>query len=197
MIGDSKLAYVWVVFWAGVLHSIAPLCVAYTFFSRWLPSSLQLPTIIQFWVWLETGFYFLTYVHRKYHIQQPAIHPETLSKAERQKLFQLCSESTPDFAAFLQAWFLGAPWDTIKRENAKEFMRWAFFNTAVIDPFHEDEIEEYAVKYETRLGRSLPSGRGSAKCIRLTIDAVDTLHRSVVWYGVSLVQLFGGFGEQR
>jgi hypothetical protein len=46
----------------------------------------------------------------------------------------------------------------------------------------EGEVEGYVNAMEKLLGRDIPSGKGSAKSLRLTVDKVDCLHRSLLWY---------------
>lgn len=70
----------------------------------------------------------------------------------------------------------------------KEFFRWAFLNKAEISPEDEEELEDYADQTEALLGRKLEPGRGNATSLRVTIDAVKTLYRSLFWYLVSDVQ---------
>lgn len=54
----------------------------------------------------------------------------------------------------------------------------------------DEELEEYVERFETLLGRKLDPGRGNAVPLRLTIDEVKMLHRSLLWYLVS-PQLLG------
>ena len=49
----------------------------------------------------------------------------------------------------------------------------------------DEELEEYVDKFEMLLGRKLDPGRGKAVPLRLTIDEVKMLHRSLLWYLVS------------
>lgn len=70
----------------------------------------------------------------------------------------------------------------IKRDNVKEFFRWAFLNSGEPDPADDEELDVYVQSMEDLLGRELEPGRGSAKCIRLSLDKVDVLHRSLTWY---------------
>ena len=49
----------------------------------------------------------------------------------------------------------------------------------------DEELEEYVDRFETLLGRKLALGRGSAVPLRLTLDKVNMLHRSLLWYLVS------------
>jgi hypothetical protein len=67
---------------------------------------------------------------------------------------------------------MDAPISEINRENVKEFLRWAFLDTGDHVEEHEEELEEYLGELEKLLGRKLEPGRGSAKCLRLTLDKV-------------------------
>lgn len=49
----------------------------------------------------------------------------------------------------------------------------------------DEELEEYVDRFEILLGRKLALGRGSAVPLRLTLDKVNMLHRSLLWYLVS------------
>ncbi len=73
----------------------------------------------------------------------------------------------------------------IRRENVKDFLRWAFLDTKEPYPTHDEELEEYVGEVEKLLRRQLEPGRGKAKCLRLTHDKVEMLHRSLTWYFVS------------
>jgi hypothetical protein len=81
-------------------------------------------------------------------------------------------------------WFLGSDLDEIKRDNVKEFFGWAFLNTGEIDETHDEELEGYVQTIEGLLGRRIQSGRGKARCLRLTTEKVDMMHRSFLWYMV-------------
>jgi hypothetical protein len=50
------------------------------------------------------------------------------------------------------------------------------------DPTHDEEVEGYVKKLEIGLGASFEPGRADVKCLRLTLDKVNTLHRSLIWY---------------
>ncbi|KAG9499675.1 hypothetical protein J7337_008134 [Fusarium musae] len=50
------------------------------------------------------------------------------------------------------------------------------------DSTYDDELEEYIEKLEELLGKKLEPGRGDAKCLRMTLDKVEMLHRSLTWY---------------
>jgi len=83
--------------------------------------------------------------------------------------------------------FLGAPLDEIKRENVKTSSYGLSSTRGGVPPGDDDEeLEEYIEATEELLGRKIEPGRGSAPCFRLTFDRVDMLHRSLIWYLVSL-----------
>lgn len=67
-----------------------------------------------------------------------------------------------------------------------DFLCWAFLNKGSYGPEDEEELEEYTNKTESVLGRRLESGRGSAIPLRISIDEVKTLYRSLFWYLVSI-----------
>jgi hypothetical protein len=184
MIGTSSLEYAWVVSWALILHCIGPVCLAYCVCILFLPLDLQLPWYARYWVFAEAAFYILTCLYQKYHLERPALHPSPNSREERRTLFDRCLDSTHDHAQYFSKWFLDVHISAIKRENVKEFFRWAFLNTGVIDPSYEDELDGYVDKVETRMGNRFQEGKTDAKCLRLTLDKVNALHRSLTWYMV-------------
>jgi hypothetical protein len=190
MIGTSTVDYIWVKTWVIILHSIAPICVAYCISTLCLPTSWRLPTVFECWALAETIFCLGFYLHHRHQLQRPALHPPVPSQEERQKLFRLCQGSTQDTVRFLSGWFFYAPLTAVKRENVKEWLRWAFLNTDVNDPTYDDEVEEYVRSIELGTGLRFEDGRADVKCLRLTLDNVDALHRSLVWYAVSVLVLF-------
>ncbi|KAK5436177.1 hypothetical protein LTR34_001806 [Exophiala xenobiotica] len=182
MLGTSRLEYLWVVTWAVILHSIGPVSLLYCVVATLIPKYLRLPKYLEYWALIETLFYFLTLGYLKYYLQSPAIHPPLLEKEERIRLFRRCFENSQDLDKLLSRWFLGTPVVDIKRENMKEWLRWAFLNTAMVDPTQDDELETYLVELETKLGTNFAPGRADVKSIRLTLDKVEALHRSLTWY---------------
>ena len=134
----------------------------------------------------ETLFYLLVYLPYRFHLQREALHPPILSRPERKNLFLRCNENIVDGEAYLKKWFLGAPAKEIKRENLKEFFLWAFFNRGGPPGDDDEELEEYIALTEELLGRDVEPGRGNAECLRLTLDRVEMMHRTLAWYLVSL-----------
>lgn len=91
---------------------------------------------------------------------------------------------------YLRKWFLGADIHEIKRDNVKEFFLWAFFNRGGPPGDDDEELEEYVSATEKLLGGPILEGRGKAQALRLTLDGVDMLHRSLIWYCVRLLSSF-------
>lgn len=186
MIGTSLWDYVFIRSCIVVLHSIAPLSILYSIAIPFLrQTSYRLPWYLEAWIVAETAFYTLVYLPRKYTLQHAATHPTLLSRTDRRHLFELCHNTVPDPEQYLSKWFKKAPKSEIKRDNVKEFFCWAFLNKGDYGSEEEEELEEYVGKMETMLGRELESGRGKAECLRLTLDKVSMLHRSLIWYLVS------------
>ena len=185
MISDSPVAYVWIVFWSLTLHLIGPVCTLCCLSSIFLPIFTALPKFIRLWAVAESGFYIWTLLYQRYYLQRPALHPILRPREDRLKLFELCQDSTQDFQRYIEKWFLDNPLATIKRDNIKEFFRWAFFDSAEFQSEHEDEVDDYVSRLESALGAKFEPGRADVKCIRLTVDDVGALHRSLTWYMVS------------
>lgn len=189
MIGTSLLETLFIKICILGLHYLAPLCVSYTVFVIYLygfkATAYRFPPIVEIIALAESLFYLCGYLPYRIYLQREAEHPPAPSKAERQKLYELCNESVPDAEAYIQKWFLGAPREEIKRENVKEFLLWAFFNRGGPPGDDDEELEEHIDDFEKVLGRKIEPGRGNAECLRLTLDKADMLHRSLVWYFVS------------
>jgi hypothetical protein len=186
MIGTSIAEYIFIRGCILFLHSIAPAsllyCALLLYPLRTAISVYRLPSYIEAWFVAEAAFFTIFFLPFKYHLQRPAIHPELPSREERAKLFERCFNTVKDPEKYLRQWFLGAKGEQIRRENVKEFIRWAFLNTGQAKSEDEDEIEGYVKAIEKLLGRDIPSGKGSARSLRLTVDKVDCLHRSLLWY---------------
>jgi hypothetical protein len=193
MIGKSVWNYIFIRTCIIFLHWIAPSCILYCIIIPPLHpfglTSIRVPRILEVWAAGEAVFYFLVYLPRRYYLQDAAIHPKPAGREQRRELFQRCCGSVPDPERYLSGWFLGAPASEIKRENIKDFFCWGFLNKREYNLVEEMELEEYVGYMERFLKRDLEEGRGTAKPLRLTLDDVDMLHRSLVWYSVSLTTL--------
>ncbi|KAL0253398.1 hypothetical protein SLS55_010377 [Diplodia seriata] len=182
MIGTSTAEYVFIRACILGLRSITPLCFVYCLARSLLHVTFPTHVIVDLWAAAEVAFYLLFYIPRKRQLQSAAIHPPPPTREQRTRLFNRCSEHVPDFERYLRGWFMGAPSSEIKRENIREFLSWAFLDTADAHALGGDEFDGYMRDIEARLGRKVESGRGQARCLRLTIDKVRMTHRSLVWY---------------
>ncbi|KAH6871131.1 hypothetical protein B0T10DRAFT_523209 [Thelonectria olida] len=182
MAGTSLWDYIFIRTSIFLLHLVAPLSVVYSLVSLLVRLPFQFPRVLHVWLALEALFYLAVYLPLKEYLQRAAKHPIPPCRADRRKLFLQCHNNIPDPAQYLIKWFRNAPAPEIKRDNVKDFFRWAFLNTGEYDPAYDEELEEYTQEIEKLLGRKLEPGRGNAKCLRLTLDKVEMLHRSLTWY---------------
>ncbi|KAE8449498.1 hypothetical protein EG329_008106 [Mollisiaceae sp. DMI_Dod_QoI] len=187
MIGTSLLEFYFIRVCIIGLHYLAPLCLLYCAFVIGLYGlgtafTSPVPLIIEGLALAESLFFLLVYVPYRHYLQREAVHPPAPTREERRELFRLCDENISDPESYLQKWFLQADPKDIKRENVKEFFLWAFFNRGGPPGDDDEELEEYVVATEKLLGRPIEEGRGKAVCLRLTLDRVEMLHRSLSWY---------------
>ncbi|KAF5230525.1 hypothetical protein FANTH_13797 [Fusarium anthophilum] len=182
MAGTSLWDYIFMRTSIFVLHLIAPLSIVVSLVLSLVTLPFQIPSLLKAWFILEALFYIFIYLPLNSHLQKPANHPTAPCRADRQRLFQQCHDNIPDAGQYLRRWFRDAPEHEIKRENVKDFFRWGFLNMEGCDSTYDDELEEYVEELEDLLGRKLEPGRGDAKCLRMTLDKVEMLHRSLTWY---------------
>lgn len=123
--------------------------------------------------------FFLPY---RWYLQRPASKRPPLSQTERRYLFDRVKTEMTEPERYIRGWFKGADIGDIGRGDVKEWLAWAFFDREWEDGQDEDEIEEYTLEIESILCKSLRQGKGLAKPLRLTIDPVSMLHRSLLWY---------------
>ncbi|KAJ3163421.1 hypothetical protein HK101_000604, partial [Irineochytrium annulatum] len=108
----------------------------------------------------------------------------------RRALFDRCAlEATRDPQAFVSNWFFGAPISSIGRDDVAEWISWAFFAKHLKDLKSEEELSdlEYMVSgLERVLGLEGKGGlkRGSmgAKCMRHTLDEMESQMRPLIYY---------------
>ncbi|CAI6089270.1 unnamed protein product [Clonostachys chloroleuca] len=182
MVGTSTSDYIFIRTSIILLHLVAPLSVAYSLASSLGRLPFQPPRVLHVWLILEAVFYLVIYLPRKKYLQRAARHPALPCRDDRRKLFWRCHRNIPDPVQYLRKWFRGASEEEIKRDNVKDFFRWAFLSIGEPDSAYDEEIEEYTEEMEKLLGRRLEPGRGNASCLRLTLEKVEMLHRSLTWY---------------
>ena len=190
MINNSTAEYVFIRACIFFLHHIVPLSIVYCVILIVIrPAKYRIPILsLELWLAAEVVFYLGIYLPRRYFLQRSAIHPACPSLHERQELFDRCHETILDPEEYLTKWFKMAPSTEIKRENVKEFFAWAFMNQATWSPEEDNELEDYVGHLEEVLGKKIEPGRGSAVPLRLTLDKVHMLHRSLTWYLVSFIE---------
>lgn len=182
MIGTSTPEYIFIRACIISLKLVTPVSVVYTI-TRVVGIQLpRAPAILETWFVLETLFYTLVYLPRRYYLQAPGPRPRPSSRDDRQELFARVMANTKDLDWYLRKWFLDSPMAEIKQDNIKEWLRWAFFDSDKCRFEHEAELDDYVRLLEIAYGKTFEQGRGNAKCIRLTFDKVKMTHRCLIWY---------------
>jgi pimeloyl-ACP methyl ester carboxylesterase len=182
--------------------AITPLAVFIVSFSIAEPPRTPLRRFLLTWSLFEVAFWVGAFIPRKRALQASAQHPPPLNKEERKELFWRCWDKIPHPEYYLSRWYLGARSSEIKRDNVREFYEWALLNRADEteeerakrrednpEQFKEEdeELESYVDGIETLVGRTIEPGRGSAKSLRLTVDAVNMSHRPLIWYVIVML----------
>lgn len=85
-----------------------------------------------------------------------------------------------DLESYIRGWFLGAPLDTIQRENVEEWLTWAVLSAdrQALEPVIQEEwkqdMAEYIAEIEERLDHHFDDGKNDElSCMRLTLDPVN------------------------
>lgn len=187
MIGTTIWDYLHIKWWIFFLSAITPLSACYciiliSYYAIGTSFISRLPWPIEIWTVAETLFYVFVHIPYKIRLQQEANHPPAPSPKERRLLFDRCNATINDPEDYLRKWFLGAPLVEIRKDNLKEFFLWAFFNRGGDPGDDDEELEEYVKGMEKLLEKPLENGRGNAVCLRLTLDEVKILRRSILWY---------------
>lgn len=191
LVGNSLPEYVFTRLAIWGLRIVAPASIAYSAIIFLQPGHglLHTKSLAPLHVWMlgEAAFFLGVYLPWKAHLQHPAVHPPPPSRPERAELFQRVTENLSGPELYLSKWFMNAKIEDIKRDNLKEFFAWSLMNARyeTIDEDEDAELEEYIDQLERSFGRRFENGRGSAKSLRGTLDAVPMQHRPLLWYGVS------------
>ncbi|KAI0083186.1 hypothetical protein BDY19DRAFT_998779 [Irpex rosettiformis] len=183
MIGHSLSEYVFIRICIFALRLIAPLSILHLFAS-WYRGEWVYSRYLGYYAVVEATFYLGVYLPRCRLLQQPAIHPTPLTRAERESLFAKCFATARDTES-ATGWFLFAPSHTICRDNVVEWLLWALYSSpcdALVQDW-EEELEGYVNTIEQLLGRKLEEGiNKDIKCMKITLDPVISLHRPLLWY---------------
>ncbi|KAI0474694.1 hypothetical protein F4859DRAFT_76418 [Xylaria cf. heliscus] len=188
MIGTSVKKYIFIRISIFSLQYTTPICLAYLLALIALRGTEGLSSwtskgVIGYCI-LDALYALFIYYPYNRRLKQVAEHPPLLPPAERRELFIRCVDNIPNIPIYLRTWFLKADGRDIRRDNVREFLSWAFFDR---HPGNEtaaelEELDDYMIEIEKRIGYQLEPGRGNAKSLRLTLDAIEVRYRSVVWY---------------
>ncbi|CAO3614637.1 unnamed protein product [Cunninghamella blakesleeana] len=149
--------------------------------------------VIGFWVLIvESGFYIYHKIELS-RLQQfkKAIKPLDLD--QRTKLYWDCVQSVTDVQIWTKGWFyysdtMSHPqFSEIYRDNMAEWFCWAFWDDDLSKvrgcPEKSNEIEWMIDNYEESFQLKLKQGyNDNVKCVRLTLDPVQAVHRPLLVY---------------
>ena len=198
MIGTSSVDYFFIRICILFLHNIAPISILYSVqllvaHNFHLPTYLEcIPYPIHVWLIAEAVFFTIVSIPLKYALHHSPICYRSLSAECREKLFRICNANVPNLEVYLCRWLMVSEAECIKRDNVKDFIRWAFFrpgHTREQDQQNEGEIETYTTEIEKLIGRRLPPGRTDAKGLGQLLNEAGGSHRSLLWYTVSYLSL--------
>lgn len=133
---------------------------------------------------VELAYYLLVWRRFETRLLAAAKHPPD-TRQQREALYDRCLQNVPDIEHYLSLWAQGADIHNIKRDNARDFFLWAFFDRDHAGPVDDDiseELDGYITKTEALLGRPLAPGRGNVEPLRLTLDTIHYQYRSYIWY---------------
>ncbi|TPX58455.1 hypothetical protein PhCBS80983_g03142 [Powellomyces hirtus] len=85
----------------------------------------------------------------------------------------------------ISGWFLGAEFTTIRRQNMRAWVAWAFTDQDVnlLDEDHSSQTDALLALLESLMNWTFPPGHNeNIKCIRLTLDPVQAAHRPLIYY---------------
>jgi len=190
MLGTSAAEYAFIRVCISILHCVAPLSVLYCVIITIDSATMfRMRPAIELWLIAEALFWTCFFFPYRWYLQHAATHPPPRSKEERRKLVDCVKAEVTDPEQYIRGWFKGADVKDIRRKDVKEWLTWAFFDRDWEDGKDEDEIEEYTLEIESMLRKRFRPGKGTVKSLRLTIDPVDMLHRSLLWYFVSILRM--------
>ncbi|KAK6081212.1 hypothetical protein SCUP234_04865 [Seiridium cupressi] len=133
---------------------------------------------------IEVLWYLLWFLPYKAHLQRPGLLMAPTTRAQRKALIEMSLDQVPDVRLFVRKWFNNAHLDEIYRDDVKDWLLWALWGTDSEAGIEADELEEYIVIAEEKGKLTLPKGRAGAKPIRLNLDPVQMLHKSLLFYTI-------------
>jgi hypothetical protein len=133
MIGTSTAEYIFIRGCILFLHNIAPISTLYSIqllairFFHLPPYLERIPYPVQVWLATEAVFFTTIFLPLKYTLHLSPTFQEYVSAELRENLFRTCNANVPNLEKYLSRWLMVSEAECIKRDNVKDFIRWAFF----------------------------------------------------------------------
>lgn len=173
-----------------LLRAIAPVSIAYCcirLLSPWL--ALQSPLWllpIDIFAGAEALFYLIVYLPRKQYLNQSKNTYNALSTPELRRLeFLQVWDATYDGRSYISGWFSGAPFESLRREDIKDFLSCNLWNAPNRSPEDDEELEQYLEHTEEVLDWKFPPGRSKHESMKVMFEPLNVRHRPLTWYMVS------------
>lgn len=135
-------------------------------------------------------FVWMTLLHRRLQ-RLRAVEERPKSPSSPLEVWRRTAQTVEEFASWrsptewLEGWFQGSAFDSIRHDNMMEFVAWAFY-TKQVDELDDNEYKEaLGILHEghTRFGWTFaPGSNPEVKPIRVNFDALDVVHRPLIYY---------------
>jgi pimeloyl-ACP methyl ester carboxylesterase len=196
LVNHTPVTYVAVIAAKYILGYVGLICFTYfllALFIGGVPAiSLPFSIFVEAYGAIEILWYFLWYLPFKSYLQRSGLRMTPLTRAQRKALIEELLDQVPDVRLFMRKWFNQAHLDEIYREDVCDWLIWALWGTGSDEGIEDDELDEYIALAEAKAEYTLMKGRAGAKPIRLNLDPVRMIHRSLLWYGmIGLADHFG------
>jgi hypothetical protein len=96
-------------------------------------------------------FFITVFIPLNHALNHSPIYHRPPSPKRRERLFRSCNANVPNVENYLSRWLMVSEATCIKRDNVKDFIRWAFFRpgyTREQDQQNEGEIEAYTTEIQ-------------------------------------------------
>ena len=150
--------------------------------------ALTLPHVQRFAA-AEVAFY-VFYRWRLHQLSPHSFPPPGVAlstQGARRQAMDRSLAGTRDAKRFVSGWFKFAPFESIRFDNAKEWVAWSMFGCQLeqLPQVEQEEVCGYVRRFEELTGEKFAPGyneelRGS--CIRINLDPISARHRPILSY---------------
>ncbi|KAG4418795.1 hypothetical protein IFR04_008077 [Cadophora malorum] len=186
MLPSSRGTLIFSRIFAWYFQSIAPLSIGYCILVTFnlLPFQ-RLPTALEAWLLAESLFYLAVYLPMSHAVHGVALKVDASTRSQRRDLFNKCISTITNPVKYVSLWHRGAPIESIRRDNVKEWICWAFLDIGFGGPDEDEELEEYVDLMEEILPGDMkfsPGKNSAVKTLRFSLDPVNISPKPLLFY---------------